>query len=75
MNRLFYNALLDQKIAGAAVDVYSKEPATLLDFPFIKLPNVIALPHIGANTFESFSRVSRIIAQHIINDSRTKCIC
>jgi D-3-phosphoglycerate dehydrogenase len=62
-----YHALLDQKIAGVAIDMYSKEPACIMDFPFINLPNVIALPHIGANTYESFSRVSRIIAEHLID--------
>ncbi|MHA1870896.1 MAG: phosphoglycerate dehydrogenase [Promethearchaeota archaeon] len=61
-----YNALKDGVIAGAAIDVYSKEPANPEQFPFISLENVIALPHLGASTFESQANVSRIICNNIM---------
>ncbi|MBD3352700.1 MAG: phosphoglycerate dehydrogenase, partial [Candidatus Lokiarchaeota archaeon] len=61
-----YNALKNKKIAGAAIDVYSKEPSSVKDFPFIELDNVIAMPHLGASTKESQANVSRIICENII---------
>ena len=39
-------ALMDKKIAGAAIDVFDQEPLPL-DHPFRGLPNLLATPHIG----------------------------
>ena len=39
-------ALKDEKIAGAAIDVFDQEPLPL-DHPFRSLPNLLATPHIG----------------------------
>ena len=48
-----FKALANKRIGGACIDVYSKEPATKEDFPFITLDNVIATPHLGASTRRS----------------------
>ena len=44
-----YQALKDGKLAGAALDVYEKEPPNP-DLPFFGLENVVLTPHIAAMT-------------------------
>ncbi|MEM8530480.1 MAG: phosphoglycerate dehydrogenase [Chloroflexota bacterium] len=45
------NALEQNQIAGAAIDVFEKEPPT--DNPLIGHPQVICTPHLGASTNEA----------------------
>ncbi len=59
-----YDALKEKRIAGAALDVFEKEPAT--GNKLATLPNVVCTPHVGAQTKEAQSLAANIIAEKII---------
>jgi len=63
-----YVALTAGKIAGAALDVFAEEPP--IDWNLMKLPNVIASPHIGAATKEAQGRVGAEVSQKLIEFAR-----
>ena len=50
-----YTALTTGKLRGAAIDVFEKEPAPA-DHPLLSLPNLLAMPHLGASTSEAQKR-------------------
>ncbi len=50
-------ALAARKLAGAAVDAFTKEPLRA-DHPLTKLPEVFLTPHIGASTAEAQRNVA-----------------
>jgi D-3-phosphoglycerate dehydrogenase / 2-oxoglutarate reductase len=50
-------ALKEKKIAGAAIDVWMKEPPAK-DHPLFALENVVLTPHLGASTEEAQTAVS-----------------
>jgi len=57
-------ALSSGAIAGAGLDVFSKEPLPL-GHPFRTLPNVLATPHIGYVTAETYELFYREIVEDI----------
>ncbi|MBK7864653.1 MAG: hypothetical protein IPJ65_39825 [Archangiaceae bacterium] len=64
-------AALDSKtIAGAALDVLSGEPAIDATHPVVTYSrthdNVLIVPHIGGNTFESFEKTEAFIAEKLL---------
>jgi D-3-phosphoglycerate dehydrogenase len=59
------DALKERKIAGAALDVFAKEPIAQ-DHPLLKLDNVVLTPHLGASTDEAQTAVSVQACEAII---------
>lgn len=57
-------ALVDGVIAGAALDVYEKEPLAS-DSPLRDAPNMVLTPHLGASTAEAQEGVATEVAEKI----------
>jgi D-3-phosphoglycerate dehydrogenase len=58
-------ALLNQKIGGAALDVYDKEPVT--DMDLLSIPNLINTPHVGGNSKEAVKAMGMSAIRHLKN--------
>jgi glyoxylate reductase len=56
-------ALESKKIAGAALDVYEKEP---LINPGLKRPNVVLAPHIASASLETRTKMSCMAAENVV---------
>ena len=59
-----HDALKEGKIAGAALDVFEKEPA--VGNKLTLLPNVVCTPHVGAQTKEAQTLAANVIGEKII---------
>ena len=51
------------KVAGAAIDVYAKEP---YNGPLLQAPNVVVTPHLAASTEEAQDRAGVIVAEQVV---------
>lgn len=60
-----YRAIFENRIRGAALDVFTVEPKT--DSILNTLPNVLLTPHTGTFTREIFIEMDILAAQNIIN--------
>jgi len=59
-----YNALKENRIAGAGLDVYEDEPCL---YPGLtELPNVVLLPHIGSSSIDTRNEMSRLAAENAL---------
>lgn len=62
--KALYEAIIKGKVAGAALDVFEKEPPGTN--PLFELEQVICTPHLGASTTEAQVKVSIAIAQQVV---------
>ena len=60
------DALNDDVIAGAAIDVFETEPL-VNDSPLLESKNILLTPHLGASTTEAKEGVSLSICQQVVD--------
>ena len=60
-----YDVLRNGKIAGAACDVFVKEPLTL-EHKLMTLSNFVGTPHLGANTDDALRRVGMAVVKGVL---------
>jgi phosphoglycerate dehydrogenase-like enzyme len=58
-------ALMNNLISGAALDVYEEEPP--IDKEMLALPNLICTPHIGGNSYEAVVAMGESAISHLKN--------
>lgn len=68
------NAIRDQKIAGAAIDVFDPEPPTA-DYPLLGFDNVLLTPHMAARTHTAIENMSWVVRDvvNVINGQPPRC--
>ena len=61
------NALNEEKIAGAGVDVFEMEPPIPEDHPLVNAKNTVLTPHVAFATPEAFDKRADIVLSNIIS--------
>lgn len=64
-DKALVEALKEEKIAGAALDVYENEPA--LTEGMTKLENLILLPHIGSASHETRDKMADLVTDNVLD--------
>ncbi len=73
--KALYKALSENKIYGAALDVFSKEPEYGSKLSqevkdFYELKNVLVTPHVAGNSFESSERLAEMIYENLVSATK-----
>lgn len=58
-------AIREKKIAGAGLDVFSKEPVSAVN-PLLKFDNVIVTPHCAGNSKEALTATSQMVSEEAL---------
>jgi D-3-phosphoglycerate dehydrogenase / 2-oxoglutarate reductase len=57
-------AIASGRVAGAALDVFAKEPTTAS--PLFELDSVVVTPHLGASTAEAQDKAGVVVAEQVV---------
>lgn len=60
-------ALNNKTIAGAAIDVFDKEPPLPIDYPLLHTPNTIVTPHMTYSSVESMEKSAEIVFDNLFS--------
>jgi glyoxylate reductase len=60
-----YRALVENRIGGAALDVFEHEPLPV-DHPLLALENVVVSPHVGSATVETRARMTDLAVDNLL---------
>lgn len=60
-----FQALSDERIGGAALDVFEHEPMT--DHPLVTLPNFVATSHMAGYTYEAINNIGMTCVRNIVD--------
>ena len=74
-DKALFEALKEEKIAGAALDVYENEPA--LTEGMTELENLMLLPHIGSASHETRDKMADLVADNVLDalaDKTPRCL-
>lgn len=66
MNNLV-EVLNNKTIAGAAIDVFDKEPPLPIDYPLLHTPNTIVTPHMAYSSVESKEKRAEIVFDNLFS--------
>jgi glyoxylate reductase len=61
--RALVQALVEGRIAGAALDVYEREPE--VEPALLTLPNVVLTPHVGSAVAELREAVAHVVVDNV----------
>jgi len=64
--KALYDALKQGLIAGAGLDVFEQEPASM-DNPLLKLDNIVVAPHISSASLETRAKMSEMVADNLVS--------
>ena len=76
-NNALAQALSDDKLAGAGIDVFDMEPPIPADYALINAKNCIFTPHVGFLTHEAMQRRARIEFDNVVAyvEGRAQNVC
>lgn len=60
------NALREERIWGAGLDVVEGEPNVPKDHPLVREPRCVILPHVGSATFETRKAMAVLCARNVL---------